>query len=129
MTQEKTILIIEQEPTVSAGLKAILEKEGYSVVSANNSLHLRELFQDNSPDLAIINISLPKELGLNILRKTNELFPRIPIIAMSVYTNSLSAREIERLGASEFIAKPFDVKFLKEKIEELVEHKRNAGRS
>jgi FixJ family two-component response regulator len=48
---------------------------------------------------------------------------------MSVYTNSLSAREIERLGASEFIAKPFDVKFLKEKIEELVEHKRNAGRS
>ena len=128
MTREKTILIIEQELTVSAGLKAILEKEGYSVVSTNTSLNLKELFQDSSPDLAIININLPKELGLSILRKTNELFPRIPIIAMSVYSNSLSTREIKRLGASDFIAKPFDVKFLKEKIEELVEHKRNADR-
>ena len=128
MTREKTILIIEQELTVSAGLKAILEKEGYSVVSTNNSLHLKEFFQDSIPDLAIINISLPKELGLNILRKTNELFPRIPIIAMSVYSNSLSVREIKRLGASDFISKPFDVKFLKEKIEELVEHKGNVER-
>src|SRR3989338_5886130 len=91
-------------------------KEDYSVVSAYTSRYLKEIFKENVPDLAIININLPKEFGLNILRKTKELFPKIPVIAMSVNSNSLSANELKRLGASEFITKPFDVEGLKSKI-------------
>jgi len=120
MVRNRTILVIEQETSIGEGLKSILEKEGYSVVSAYTSRHLKEIFNENVPDLAIININLPKEFGLNILRKTKELFPNIPVIAMSVNSNSLSANELKRLGASEFITKPFDVEGLKSKIGQLL---------
>ena len=120
MVRNRTILVIEQETSIGEGLKSILEKEGYSVISVYTSRHLMEIFREGGPDLAIININLPKEFGLNILRKTKELFPKIPVIAMSVYSNSLSANELKRLGASEFITKPFDVEGLKSKIWQLL---------
>jgi two-component system NtrC family response regulator len=120
MVRNRTILVIEQETSIAEGLKSILGKEGYSVVSAYTSRHLKEIFKENIPDLAIININLPKEFGLKILRKTKELFPKIPVIAMSVNSNSLSANELKRLGASEFITKPFDVEGLKSKIGQLL---------
>jgi DNA-binding response OmpR family regulator len=124
MTKKKTILIIEQETNLANGLRSILEKEGYEVISTFNSYCLNELFKDKAPDLAIININIPKELGLNILRKTKETFPSLPIIAMSVYSHSFTKKELNRLGADDFIAKPFDVKYLKGHIEELIGKKR-----
>jgi two-component system NtrC family response regulator len=124
MDAKKTILIIEQECNLVNGLRRMLEKEGYDVVSIFNHYHLEEIFCDKKPDLAIINISSPKEFGLNILRKTKEAFPSLPIIAMTVYTNTLNRRELNRLGASDFIGKPFDVECLKGRIEELIDNKK-----
>ena len=128
MTRKKIILIIEQELNIANGLKAILKKEDYQAVSTYSPYAIKDILEGKEPDLVIINIGIPKELGLNILRKTKENFPYAPIIAMSVYSSSFSSKELKRLGADDFIAKPFDVKFLKEKIEELVEHKRNVDR-
>jgi len=120
MVRNRTILVIEQETSIAEGLKSILEKEGYSVISVYTSRHLKEIFKEHGPDLAIININLPKQFGLNILRKAKELFPKVPVIAMSISSNSLSANEMKRLGASEFITKPFDVESLKSKIGQLL---------
>ena len=121
--RKKIILVIEEEINLANGLKSILEKEGYEVVSVFGSHHLKELFQNQRPDLAIIDLYIPKQLGLNILHKTKELFPSLPIIAMTVYTNFFTKRELSRLGADDFIAKPFDVRYLKERIEALIGRK------
>lgn len=123
MKNKKTILIIEQETNIANGLKSILQKEGYTAVSVFNHYHLKELCEDKKPDLAIINIYIPKEIGLNILRKIKESFPGLPIIAMSVYSNSFTKKELNRLGADDFIAKPFDMKYVTEKVEELISKK------
>lgn len=120
MVRNRIILVIEQETNIAEGLKAILDKEGYSVISVYASRHLKEMFKERGPDLAIININLPKKFGLNILHKTKELFPKIPVIAMSVHSNSLSANELKRIGASEFITRPFDAESLKLKIGQLL---------
>lgn len=122
--KKKIILVIEQEINLANGLKSILEKEGYEVLSVFGSHHLKELFQNRKPDLAIIDLYIPRQLGLNILHKTKELFPTLPIIAMTVYTNSFTKRELSRLGADDFVAKPFEVGHLKERIEELINHKK-----
>ena len=119
MDQKKTILIIEQDNNVPNGLKRILEKEGYNAVSLYSSHYIKELCQDEIPDLAIINISVSKEFGLNILRRTKEIFPKLPIVAVSVYNSSFSKNELARLGADDYIAKPFDVNYLKRRIEKL----------
>lgn len=120
MQNKKTILIIEQETNIANGLKFILRKEGYTAVSVFNYYHFKELCEDKKPDLAIINIYIPKEVGLNILHKIKESFPKLPIIAMSVYSNSFTKKELRRLGVDDFIAKPFDMKYFKEKVEELI---------
>jgi len=117
---KKTILIFEQEINIANGLKAILKKEDYHAVSTYSPYAIKDILEDKAPDLVIINIGIPKEFGLNILFKLKEIFPSAPIIAMSVYSNSFSGRELKRLGADDFIAKPFDVNNLKKKIEHLL---------
>lgn len=118
MTKKKSILIIEEETNLANGLKRILEREGYSAIPAFSPYHLKEL--DKHLDLAIVNINIPKEFGLSMLRKIKKAFPSLPIIAMTVYSNSFTKNELNRLGANDFIAKPFDIRCLKKRIEELI---------
>lgn len=117
-------MLIEREINLINGLRSILEKEGYEIISAYEYYNLKGLPQGQKLDLAIIDIAIPKEMGLNILRKTKEVFPKLPIIAMSVYSKSFSKKELARLGAEEFIAKPFDVEYLKERIAKLIGNKK-----
>lgn len=118
MTKKKSILIIEEETNLANGLKRILEREGYRAIPAFSPYHLKEF--DKHPDLAIVNINIPKEFGLSMLRKIKKAFPALPIIAMTVYSNSFTKNELNRLGANDFIAKPFDIRCLKKRIEELL---------
>ena len=120
MAAKKTILIIEQELNLANGLKAILEKEGYAVVTDAYYLHPGNAKSDQAPDLAILDIYMPQEFGLNILRKIKSDYPSLPVIAMSVYSHSLSRDEIKRFGGDDFIIKPFEVEYLKKRIEELL---------
>lgn len=119
MDRKKTILIIEQNKNVADGLRHALKKGGYNAVSLYSAHYIKELRQDEIPDLAIINISVSKEFGMNILRRTKETFPGLPILAVSIYGNSFTRSELARLGADGFIAKPFDANYLKRRIEEL----------
>lgn len=123
MENKKTILIIEQEANIANGLKSILQREGYDAIPVFSYYYLKEACEDKNPDLVIINIYIPKELGLNILRKIRASFPNLPIIAMSVYSSSFTKRELSRLGADDFIAKPFDLKYITAKVEELINNK------
>jgi len=124
VTKKKTILILEQEFNLANGLKAILEKEGYGVLTGFSLLHPDELREASKPDLIIININVPKAFGLNILRKAKAIFPGIPLLAMSVYSRSFSKNEISRMGVDDFIAKPFEVERLKKRVEELIIRKK-----
>jgi len=114
------ILILEQEFNLANGLKAMLEKEGYGVLTDFSFLHPDGLGDAPKPDLIIINIDVPKEFGLSILRKAKDDFPGVPLIAMSVYSHSFSKNEISRLGVDDFVAKPFEVEQLKKRVEELI---------
>ncbi|MFA4888899.1 MAG: response regulator [Candidatus Omnitrophota bacterium] len=123
ITKKRIILIFEQEFNLANGLKAILEKEGYGVLTDFSLFHLGELGEFSKPDLIIININVPKEFGLNILRKARDNFPGIPLIAMSVYSHSFSKSEISRLGVDDFITKPFEIEHLKKQIGKLLVRK------
>ena len=124
MACRQTILIIEQDVNQLNGLRSILCKEGYNVISTYNPYALIEILRTTPPDLAIINVNIPKEFGFNILRKTKELLPGLPIIAMSVYSDTLTKRELNRLGADDFMTKPFDVELLKARIAQLAGDKK-----
>jgi DNA-binding response OmpR family regulator len=117
---KKQILIIEQEANLVNGLKAILEKEGYATNSLYSYLGIQSLFEEGKFDWAIINITKPAELGINIIRRTKERYPTLPVIAVSVYSDIFNKQDLAVAGADDFIKKPFDVDYLKRRIRELI---------
>lgn len=120
MAEVKTILIIEQELNFANGLKAILEKEGYEVIMDWDYLETDNVETIKKLDLVVFNINMPKDVGLYMLRKIKAVYRSLPVIAMSIYSHSFSKNEIKRLGADDFIAKPFEIGNFKKRIKQLM---------
>jgi DNA-binding NtrC family response regulator len=98
------ILIIEDEPVIRGALRRLLERHGYrvceagSVEEAVNEQALEDL------DLIIADLRLPGEPGTAILNRA----PGVPVLVMTSYASVRSAVESMKLGAVDYIAKPFD---------------------
>lgn len=120
MSERKTILIIEQELSLAIGLKAILEKEGYEVVTDWDYLKFDNEKTVRKFDLVVFNVNMPKDVGFYLLRKIKSISRSLPVIAISIYSYSFSKNEIKRMGVDDFITKPFEIENFKERIERLM---------
>jgi len=102
MTRKK-ILIVEDEVVIRSSLKKFLEKKNYKVCEAGSVEEAVK--QDLSRfSLIITDLRLPGPPGTNIIR----LVPNIPVLVMTSYASLKSAVETMKLGAVDYIAKPFD---------------------
>ncbi len=117
----KTILIIEDEPTLQKMLSVALTQEGYDVKNALDGEIGLKLAKEIKPDLILLDLILPKVDGFEALEdlKNNDLTKEIPII---VLTNLESTQEIERalvMGATTYLVKAnYDLKDIIQKIKE-----------
>ncbi|MCP4197784.1 MAG: response regulator [Proteobacteria bacterium] len=101
------ILVIDDEEIVHASLKRILERLGHTVTgvfSAENGLDLieRERF-----DLVMVDLMMPKMNGIQFLQSLAKNFHRIPVIMITGYPTIGTAVKALRLGAVDYVAKPF----------------------
>jgi len=117
----KTILIIEDEPTLQKTMSVALTQEGYDVKNALDGEIGLKLAKELKPDLILLDLILPKVDGFEALEelKNNDLTKDIPII---VLTNLESTQEIERalvMGATTYLVKAnYDLKDIIQKIKE-----------
>lgn len=118
----KTILIIEDEPTLQKTLSMALAQEGYEVKSAlDGEIGLRLARAAAKPDIILLDLILPKMDGFEVLEeiKKDEATENIPVI---VLTNLESTPDIERalaLGATSYLVKTnYDLKDIIEKIKD-----------
>lgn len=117
----KTILIIEDEPTLQKTMSLALTQEGYDVKNALDGEIGLKLARELKPDLILLDLILPKVDGFEALEdlKNNDITKEIPII---VLTNLESTQEIERalvMGATTYLVKAnYDLKDIIEKIKE-----------
>ncbi|MCW8928515.1 MAG: response regulator, partial [Gammaproteobacteria bacterium] len=100
MTQ---ILIIEDETIIRTSLKRLLERNGYRVAEAGSLPEAQQL-PLNDFDLIIADLRLPGPPGTAVL----ELVEEVPVLIMTSYASVRSAVEAMKLGAVDYIAKPFD---------------------
>ena len=117
----KTILLIEDEPTLQKTLSLALTQEGYEVKSAlDGEIGLR-LARESRPDLILLDLILPKLDGFEVLDelKKGETVKNIPVI---VLTNLESTQDIEKalaLGATNYLVKAnYDLKDVIEKVKD-----------
>jgi len=119
----KTILIVEDEPTLQKTLSIALQQEGYEVKSALDGEIGLKLAKEIKPDLILLDLILPKIDGFEALEelKNNDITKDIPII---VLTNLESTQEIEKalvMGATTYLVKAnYDLKDIIEKIKETI---------
>ncbi len=99
-----TILVIDDEKLIRDSLKRLLEKNNYQVNIAETVEEAIHLINEQAFDLILSDLRLPGAPGTSLL----EQFPEIPIIIMTSYASVNSAVDAMKLGAIDYIAKPFD---------------------
>ena len=111
----RPILVVDDDPEILGMLRDFLESEGHSVRTATNGAEALEALDDVAPALILLDMRMPVLDGWAFAARFHERALTYPIIVM---TAAESARRwAEEIGATDFIAKPFDVNELLETIE------------
>lgn len=108
----KQILVVDDENGVRESLKIIL-KDRYRVLFSENAKQAMDCFEGEAPDLVLLDIILPDEDGIAVLRRMRELNKSVPIIMLTATRMVKTAVEAMKHGATDYLGKPFDVDELK----------------
>lgn len=114
----KKILVIEDDPVISALILALLEREGFEVVFAGDGLTGVQLATQEAPDLVLCDVMLPELNGYDVLKtlRQNPSLALTPFIFLTSKTDRTDLREGMRLGADDYLTKPVAAEELLEAI-------------
>ena len=116
----RRILIVEDEKLFADALGKVLKKAGFDCEQAGCLKEAERNFRNAEPDLVLTDVRLPDGSGLDFLRRLRGKFgSEIPTLVMSAYGELEDAVEAMRLGAVDYLKKPFDLDELVPKIEGL----------
>lgn len=102
------ILICEDEEIMLTALQFRLQKQGYDVILAEDGKEAMEKLETESPDFMVADIMMPYVTGLELISHVRTVKnSKMPIIIISAMNNDETVLEAFRLGADDFIAKPF----------------------
>jgi DNA-binding NtrC family response regulator len=120
----KSILIIDDEAGLRDLISTLFEDAGYDTATAPDGAEGLAAAKDGNFDLVILDMSLPKMSGLEVLRGIKEEKPDMPVIMVTAYGSTQTAIEAMRLGAYDYITKPFELDELQIVAERGLEQKR-----
>jgi len=103
-----TILLVEDEPTLSETLRYNLEREGYTVLAAGDGVRGLELARREQPDLLILDIMLPRLDGFSVCRILRQESD-VPILMLTARQDEVDRIAGLELGADDYVAKPFSL--------------------
>ncbi len=113
MNKNYSVLVVDDEPGMREFLEIMLTKEGYEVSIARNGEEAIEKIGKESFDLAIVDIQMPGINGIEVLRNTREKNYNTTIIMITAFASHESAIEAMKLGAYDYITKPFKIDEIK----------------
>ncbi len=123
----RTVAVIEDDPALLLGLTEKLGMEGYRVVSARDGEAALELLGREVPDVLVLDLMLPKIDGLEVCRAFRKRYPEIPVLILSARGQEEDKVKGLRLGADDYMTKPFGLKELLARLEALLRRTGGAG--
>ncbi len=118
------ILVVDDEESMRQLLEIALGKDGHRITVAESGGKACELIDKGSFDLVISDIKMPDMSGVEVLRYVKETDPGIPVIMVTAYASAETAVEALRLGAYDYLTKPFKIDELKANIGNALEKHR-----
>lgn len=101
------ICVVDDEPKVRILLRLLLQGKGHEVFEAGNGLEALEILSSESVDLLIADIRMDRMGGLELLQEVKEREPGCPVIFITAFASVESAVEALRLGAADYVVKPY----------------------
>src|SRR3990172_7215376 len=117
------ILIIEDEKSLREVLRILLEEEGYEISAASNGVEGIDYLKNDIFDLVVTDIKMPKADGFEVLKKVKELSPSTIVIMMTAFGTTESTIEAMKMGAYDYIHKPFKIDEIRLVIQKAFEKK------
>jgi DNA-binding response OmpR family regulator len=106
------ILIVEDEPNMVAGLRDNFEFEGYDVITAQDGVAGLQRALDESPDLVLLDVMMPRMSGLDVCKQLKTKRPSIPVIMLTARGQEVDKVVGLELGADDYVTKPFSIREL-----------------
>lgn len=104
----ESILIIDDDVNLCSVLKEELTEVGYDVESFNNGFNAFDFIEKNPVDLMLLDLKMPEHDGFDILKELEKRNHRLKVIVLTGYADVKSAIDSAKMGASDFISKPYD---------------------
>jgi len=117
------ILVVDDERSMRELLAIVLRREGYEVLVAENGRTAIDLLEREPVDLLISDIKMPDLSGVDVLRAAKKIDQDILGIMITAFASTETAVEAMRLGACDYLSKPFDIDLLKMKVREKIENR------
>ena len=105
--------MVDDEQNIRRMLARVLSSEGYTIKEAANGLEALKKLEEENCSLVLLDLKMPGLNGIETLRKIKEYDPNLPVIMISAYGSIAEAVEAMKLGALDYLIKPFDIEELK----------------
>ncbi len=117
------VLIVEDEDNIALALDYVLTREGYDHERVANGAEALSKIRDTSPDLVLLDVMLPEVSGYEICQnvRMDPGLKDVKILMMTARGSAMERRKGMALGADGFIAKPFELKELRDEVRRLLE--------
>src|SRR5688572_21714217 len=121
------VLIAEDDPNIRLGLVATLESDGYTVVAASDGAQALRLFPQDKFDLVMLDIMMPKASGYDVCRELRARGTKVPVLFLTAKGEEVDKVVGLKLGADDYVTKPFGVHELLARVEALLRRARLSG--
>jgi CheY-like chemotaxis protein len=120
MAQNFSVLVVDDEDALRSVLSTELLSEGYVVETAPDGDDAIAILQQKAFDLVLLDIKMPRVDGFEVLRFIKQRYPSTKVIMLTGFADLKNAIESKKLGAEDFVSKPYDLVDLLTTIERVL---------
>ena len=117
-----TLLVVDDDMYVLESISTLLNECGYKVHTSQNGNDAIALMKQTAPDVVLTDINMPKMTGIELLQKIHAYDQQIPVILMTAFAELDIAVDAIKLGAFDFITKPYNPDYLVHSVEKAVKY-------
>ncbi|MBR0097518.1 MAG: response regulator transcription factor [Synergistaceae bacterium] len=110
------ILIVEDEPSISEAVEAYIKRAGYDTLTAFDGQEALKLWQEQQPDLIVLDLMLPKLNGVDVCKIIRAENSQVPIIMLTAKSSDADVVNGLDSGANDYVSKPFSMRVLLARI-------------
>ena len=123
-----TILLVEDEEQLRRVMKDLLEREGYVIVEAADGVQALEQVDRHNPDVILLDLNLPGMDGYGVLQQLRSRpgTSSVPVIVLTAKGDEDNEVRVLKMGADDFLTKPFRARALSARLESVISRRRSA---